>query len=96
MTKMANTDVNIDVTKLSSRGQIVIPQDMRKDFSAGEKFVIIKKDHQFILKPVKEMEKTLLEDLDFAKKTMEALERYEKGKFREMEDEEFLAGLEKW
>ena len=53
MTKMANTDVNIDVTKLSSRGQIVIPQDMRKEFSVGEKFVIIKKDHQFILKPVR-------------------------------------------
>ena len=53
-------------------------------------------DNQFILKPVKGMEEPLLEDLNFAKKTMEALKRYEKGKFKEMETEEFIAELEKW
>ncbi|MCK4492373.1 MAG: AbrB/MazE/SpoVT family DNA-binding domain-containing protein [Candidatus Altiarchaeales archaeon] len=88
--------VNVNVTKLSSKGQIVIPQDMRKDFSVGDKFVIIKKGHQFILKPVNEVGKNFLEDLDFAKKTLEALKRYEKGEFREMEGVEFLAELEKW
>lgn len=88
--------INIDVTKLSSKGQIVIPQDMRKDFSVGDKFVIIKKDHQFILKPANEVGKNFLEDLDFAKETMKAIRRYDKGEFKEIEDEEFLADLEKW
>lgn len=88
--------VNVDVTKISSKGQIVIPQDMRKDLKIGEKLVIIKKDHEFILKPVKDVGKNFLEDLDFAKKTLEALSRYEKGEFNEVEGDEFLAELEKW
>ncbi len=88
--------VNVDVTKLSSKGQVVIPRDMRKDFSVGDKFVIIKKGHEFILKPVREIGENFQEDLDFAKKTLKALKRYEKGKFREMEGGEFLSELKKW
>ena len=56
--------VNVDVTKMSSKGQVVIPLDMRKDFSVGDKFLIIKRDHQLILKPVKEVGGNFLEDLD--------------------------------
>lgn len=88
--------INIDVTKISSKGQVVIPQDMRKEFSVGDKFVIIKSSRQFILKPVNDLEENFVEDLDFAKKTLDALERYEKGKFREMSDKAFLTELEKW
>lgn len=88
--------INVDVTKLSAKGQIVIPQDMRKEFSVGDKFVVIKSDHQLILKPVNELGKNFFEDLHFAKKTIAALKRYEKGKFKELDGEEFLAELEKW
>ena len=31
----------IDITKISSRGQVVIPKDMRKRFKEGENLVII-------------------------------------------------------
>lgn len=88
--------INVDVTKLSSKGQIVIPQGMRGDLSVGEKFVIIKSDHQFILKPLDELGKNFVEDVDFAKKTVEALLRYKKGRFREMGADKFVAELEKW
>jgi len=88
--------VNVDLTKLSSKGQIVLPQDMRKGLAVGEKFVIIKSDDHFILKPVSEFRKGLVEDIEFAKKTVEALDRYEKGKFKEMDEEAFVAELEKW
>jgi len=36
--------INIAITKLSSKGQIVIPSEMRGDFSVGEKLVIIKNE----------------------------------------------------
>ena len=35
---------------MSSRGQIVIPLDMRKDINKGEKLIVIRKDDEIILK----------------------------------------------
>jgi len=42
--------MQIDITKMSSRGQIVIPLDMRKDINEGEKLIVIRKDDEIILK----------------------------------------------
>ena len=42
--------MQIDTTKMSSRGQIVIPLDMRKDINKGEKLIVIRKDDEIILK----------------------------------------------
>ena len=42
--------MQIETTKMSSRGQIVIPLEMRKDFQDGEKFIIIKNKDEIILK----------------------------------------------
>lgn len=40
----------LDTTKMSSRGQIVIPLDMRKDIREGEKLIIIRKNSEIIIK----------------------------------------------
>ena len=40
----------IDTTKMSSRGQVVIPLDMRKGINEGDKLIIIRKDDEIILK----------------------------------------------
>lgn len=40
----------IDTTKMSSRGQIVIPLDMRKDIRKGDKLIVIRKDDEIIIK----------------------------------------------
>ncbi len=40
----------IDTTKMSSRGQVVIPLDMREDIKEGDKLIIIRKDNEIILK----------------------------------------------
>ena len=42
--------VEINVTKMSSRGQIVIPLDMRQGISEGEKLIIIKRGDELILR----------------------------------------------
>lgn len=42
--------MQIDVTKMSSRGQVVIPLDMRKDIQEGDKLIVIRKNDEIILK----------------------------------------------
>jgi AbrB family looped-hinge helix DNA binding protein len=87
---------DISITKMSSKGQIVIPSDMRKDFKEGEKFVVIRSGTKFILKRASEFDENIAEDLRFAERTEEALKRYEKGRFKKMSKENFLEALEKW
>lgn len=88
--------VEIDITKMSSKGQIVIPSEMRVGFDKNERFVIIKSGKQLILERVKDFDKKLEEDLIFAKRTEEAFKRYEKGEFIEMDFDKFLKRLKKW
>lgn len=42
--------MQIDITKMSSRGQVVIPLDMRKDINEGDKLIVIRKNDEIILK----------------------------------------------
>ncbi|MCD4740609.1 AbrB/MazE/SpoVT family DNA-binding domain-containing protein [archaeon] len=87
---------DISVTRMSSKGQIVIPREMRTGFTEGEKFVVIRSGNRLILKSVNDFDENIAEDLRFAERTEEALKRYERGKFKEMSKEEFLEELETW
>lgn len=42
--------MQIDTTKMSSRGQVVIPLDMRRDINEGDKLIVIRKNDEIILK----------------------------------------------
>ncbi|HLC86966.1 MAG TPA: AbrB/MazE/SpoVT family DNA-binding domain-containing protein [Candidatus Nanoarchaeia archaeon] len=86
----------INITKLSSKGQVVIPREMRKGISEGETLVIIKSGRQIILKKAKHFDKNIEDDLKFAKRTEEAWKKYEKGEFIEMDFDEFMEKAEKW
>jgi len=87
--------INVAITKLSSKGQIVIPSEMRDNFSKGEKLVIIKSGKQLILKKVSDLDKNFEEDLASAKKTEEAWQSYERGGFVSLPADKFLEELEK-
>ena len=87
--------VDIAITKLSSKGQIVIPSEMRSGFSVGEKLVIIKDGDQLILKKVSDLDKNFEEDIAFAKRTEEAWQSYESGEFVSQPADKFLEELEK-
>ncbi len=56
----------IDTTKMSSRGQVVIPLDMRKGINEGDKLIVIRKDDEIILKK-SIPEAALLSERSFAK-----------------------------
>ncbi len=88
--------IEVAVTKLSSKGQIVIPLKMRKDFVEGEKIIIIKSGKQIIMKRMKDADKNFDEDVEFARKTEEAFRKYEKGEFVGLDGKDFLKELELW
>lgn len=65
----------MEITSLSSRGQIVIPQDIRErmHLREGEKFVVIGEENTILLKKLeqpsfKDFDKLLKKTREFAKK----------------------------
>ena len=84
------------ITKMSSKGQVVIPTKMRENILEGEKLIIIQTKDQIIMKKVSDLNQNFEEDLDFAKKTEAALQRYEKGLFKEKTFDDFSKELEQW
>ena len=88
--------MDVAITKMSSKGQIVIPAEMREDIKEGEKLLIIRDKTHIMLRKASDMDEQLKEDLEFARRTEEAWKRYEKGQFKSMKAEEFLKEIEKW
>jgi AbrB family looped-hinge helix DNA binding protein len=88
--------MEIALTKMSSKGQVVIPAELRKGLKEGDKLVIIKNDHQLIMKKASELDENLKEDLEFAKRTEEAWKSYERGEFKSMDADDFLKEIERW
>ena len=88
--------MDIAITKMSSKGQVVIPKEMREEINEGDKLVIIKNDHQLILKKAEDMEENLKEDLEWSKRTEEAYRRIEAGEGIQMEFDEFINEMKKW
>lgn len=88
--------MDISITKMSSKGQIVIPAEMRLNIKKGEKLVLIKNKDQLIMKKASDLSKNLEDDLKFAKRTEAAWKRYEKGEFIEMDFDDFIEQMKKW
>jgi len=88
--------MDVAITKMSSKGQVVIPFEMRKNIKEGEKLVIIHNANQFIMKKAMDLGKNFVDDIIFAKRTEEALKKYEAGEFIEMDFDDFLKEAEKW
>lgn len=86
----------IDITRMSSKGQVVIPAELRHGIREGEKLVVIRSEDQIILKKADKFDKNLASDLEFARRTEKAWKDYQKGKFISKSKDEFLAELEKW
>lgn len=88
--------MDVAITKMSSKGQIVIPVEMRTDIMEGDKLLIIQNEGQIIVKKASSLDKTLAEDMEFAKKTDAALKRIESGKGIKMDFDAFLSEMRKW
>jgi len=88
--------MEVAMTKMSSKGQVVIPVEMREGINEGDKLVIIQNEDQLILKKASKLDKNFEEDLEFAKRTEEAWKRHDQGKFKRMGFDDFLKEIKKW
>ena len=84
------------IAKMSTKGQIVIPSSLRKDFQSGEEFLMVKAEGKIVIKKISDLAKDFREDLKFADSVDKAWEEYETGKFNSMSKSDFLEELDKW
>lgn len=88
--------MDVAITKMSSKGQVVIPASMRTDLPEGEKILIIKDGERIILKPLTDLEPALRDDVLFAEKTEQAFGEYKKGTFIRKKEDEFIDEIASW
>ncbi len=88
--------MDVAITKMSTKGQVVIPAEMREGLHEGDKLLIIHSDKQLIMKKASDLDENMAEDIEFAKKTEEAWKRIEEGKGIRMDFDDFLEDMKKW
>ena len=86
----------IGTATMSSKGQIVIPANLREDFKEGDSFIFTRKGNALILQKASEVEKKFAEDLIVAERVAQAWKRYKEGKFKSLTKEQFLKELNRW
>lgn len=86
----------IDMTTISSKGQIVIPALLRKGVRTGTRYVVLRKGDTYVLKKADSFDAAFAGDLEFAARTEQAWQEYKKGGFASKSKKDFLAELEKW
>jgi len=80
----------IDITKMSSKGQVVIPLELREDINEGDKLVVIRNNDQIILKKADKFDKQFEEDIIIAKRVENAWKEIKEGKYKIMSVNDFL------
>ncbi|GAB6286414.1 MAG: hypothetical protein STSR0009_26150 [Methanoregula sp.] len=88
--------MDVGITRVSSKGQIVIPASMRNNLSEGEELLIIQEGGRYILKPLDELKPSLKDDIIFAGKTEEAFSEYLKGSFKRTDTDTFFDEIASW
>ncbi len=83
----------MEITKLSTKGQIVIPESMRKGLEVGSAFKVIKKGELIILKEVEGITKEEMKEMKELDKIWKDIDN---GKGVTMNKKEFLKELESW
>ena len=88
--------MKMELTKISSKGQLVIPQTIRDKLKIeeGEVLVVSTKDDLIILKKIKNpMEE---EDMKTLIEIKDAWEEIESGKYKKKSSDEFLKEISRW
>ncbi|MCP3682905.1 MAG: AbrB/MazE/SpoVT family DNA-binding domain-containing protein [bacterium] len=88
--------MDVAITRMSSKGQVVIPAEMREGISEGDKLVVIRNKNQIIMKRANNLNENFKDDLAFAKKTEEAWKRISEGKGTKMNFDDFVEEMKKW
>ena len=85
---------DINMIKVGSERQIIIPPNIGIDIQEGEEMLIEMEGDKIILRKVDSEQ--MKEDLEFGRRTEEAWKQIEAGNCTSYTSEEFLKELEKW
>lgn len=87
---------DMEFTRMSSKGQIVIPKEIRENLriKEGDLFAATADNDLIILKKMKY--KALKEDLMLLREAKKGWDEIEQGKSKTMDEEEFFKEIEKW
>ena len=96
MSKINLTMANINITRMSPKGQVVSPLDMWQGIAEGDKLIVLKNKNQVILKKADDFSKNIEEDLEFARRTEEAYKRVEAGEFVSVDSKDLFEEMDKW
>lgn len=91
-----NLTMEIETTKMSSKGQVVIPFNFRKNIREGDTFIVLRNKDQIILKLASKLDKQFAEDLEFARRTEKAYKRIEAGEFISIDSKNLQEEMMKW
>ena len=83
----------MEITKLSTKGQIVIPEEIRRGINVGTPFLIIKQDNLIILKKIEGLKKQEMEEIKELDKIWKEIDS---GECESYSEEEFLIKLKEW
>jgi len=86
-----------ELTRISSKGQLVIPNEIRKNLNImeGDVFATTSSDHDLII--LKKIKNPIMkEDLIILKEIEEAWKEIEQGRSKTMKKEDFLEEIKKW
>lgn len=88
--------MKIELTKISSKGQVVIPQIIRErtGLSEGETLAVTAEDKLIVLKKIDSPIEA--EDLRTLNEIKEAWKEIAKGQYKKMSSDEFLKEISKW
>ena len=81
----------MEITKLSTKGQIVIPESMRKNLEVGSAFRVMKKGNLIILKGIEGFSKEEVKEMEELDKIWKDIDS---GKGKTTSVEEFLKEMQ--
>ena len=83
----------MEITKLSTKGQVVIPEEIRKDLEAGTVFIVSRQNELIILKKVEGLTKKEMKEMKELDKIWKEIDG---GKGTTQKIEDFLNEIKKW
>ncbi len=98
LTFLTSDKMDVEIVRISSKGQFVLPLSMRKKFKIGkgEKMMLVENNGTVVMRPIKGMGEDLDEEMRMMQRAARAWDEIGKGNFKRMPAAKFLKELETW
>ena len=87
--------MKIGITKMSSKGQVVIPKELRDIYKPDQKLLVVREGNNLLLKREEDVS-FFSEDFDYLNQIESEYKKLSKQKLKAKSKDEFLDELEKW